>query len=659
MTDQFAQVPLRIIVASLTNPRKTFGPVTLLELSESIKASGVHQPVLLRPLPGSRVEDTDRAVEYELVAGERRYRASQMAGLGTIPALIRPLTDQQVLEIQIVENLQRDDLTELEEAEGYERLIQHTDMNVDAVADKIKKSRSYVFGRLKLLGLSQECKQAMREGKIDASRALLIARIPDSALQLKALAEATKPDFRGELPSVRAFQAWLQTNVMLRLDQATFTITDKRLVAAAGSCKDCPKRTGANPDLFVDVSSADICTDPVCYHGKADAHRAALIARAAKNGQTFIEGKEARDLIAHQYTNHIDGYCPLSQVRNDVAPEHKGKTMRELLGSDAPGAVLIENPYTKELIEAVPEEEAEAVLLAKGLLQTATPAESKADLAKSLERLEHNIKSETSREVRRKVFDATVQAVRATSDEMAKTTLCSSHFLRAYMHSQIDNVDKDTIAKALGYTFEQGEDEVDALTMHIKACSVADLQRAAIIIMIQEDRAAYYSDINPLMMDALVEVLDVPAKAITKAVTKEVLAGNAEHRANIQVRIKAYKDATEPPAPVANETKPVTNPVKRNRKINAEEAQAGIAEAMQATAPGTVPNCWTEGFEVGQTVRITSDDNKLGLIARKHGGKTGTITRREDGGGYWDVTFKGRGGGVAMFAEDQMEALQA
>lgn len=727
MTEEFAQVPLRIIVASLTNPRKTFDPVTLLELSESIKASGVHQPVLLRPLPGERVADTDRAVEYELVAGERRYRASQMAGLVTIPALIRPLTDQQVLEVQIVENLQRDDLTELEEAEGYDRLIQHTGMNVDAVADKIKKSRSYVFARLKLLDLSQECKQAMRDGKIEASHAVLIARIPDSTLQTKALAEATRPiGIHGDqVISVRAFQSWLQANVMLRLDAATFTITDKRLVASAGSCKDCPKRTGANPDLFVDVSSADICTDPVCFHGKADAHRAALIARAAKNGQTFIEGKEARDLIAHQYTSRIDGYCPLSQVRNDVAPEHKGKTMRELLGRDAPGAVLIENPYTKELIEAVPEEEAEAMLLAKGLLKAVEVTESKADLAKSLERLEQHIKTDTFRAVRYDVFEATVQAVRATSAEMAATILCSSHFLRAFLHSKIDIEDEMTLAQALGYSFEQGEDEVDGLTMHIKACSVADLQRAAIIMMIQDDWSPHYNDTTPLMMDALVQVLDVPAKAITKSTTRLVLAEHAQERADLQKRIDTLKATEVPAAPVASKTKLATNPAKRNRKINAEEAQAGIAEAMQANndamdaaieqgqadpmldeaialvrmqnkasislvqrhlkigynraallmeameADGvcTPMDCSGarqviicpgpgDSFAIGQTVRITTDDNRLGPIARKHGGKTGTITRREDGGGYWDVTFKGRGGGVAMFAEDQMEALQ-
>jgi len=123
MSEQFAQIGLGAITPSLTNPRKNFNQVKLQELADSIKASGVHQPILVRFLPGHRTPDTDRNVVYELVAGERRYRASQMAGLETIPAMIRPLTDAQVLEIQIVENLLRDDLTELEEAEGYGALM--------------------------------------------------------------------------------------------------------------------------------------------------------------------------------------------------------------------------------------------------------------------------------------------------------------------------------------------------------------------------------------------------------------------------------------------------------------------------------------------------------------------------------------------------------
>ena len=115
------------IVASTTNPRKTFNQVKLAELAESIKASGVHQPILVRPLPPERLADTfaerrrgEALPTHELVAGERRWRGCQLAGVAEIPAMIRELTDAQVLEIQIVENLQREDVSELEEAEGYE-----------------------------------------------------------------------------------------------------------------------------------------------------------------------------------------------------------------------------------------------------------------------------------------------------------------------------------------------------------------------------------------------------------------------------------------------------------------------------------------------------------------------------------------------------------
>ena len=651
MTTEFANIALALIEPSLTNPRKNFNPAKLAELTESIKASGVHQPVLVRPLPGGRVADTPRGVQYELVCGERRYRASVDAGVATIPALVRALTDEQVLEIQIVENLIRDDLTELEEAEGYEALMAHANITADQVGAKIGKSRSYVYGRLKLLDLSHECKQAMREGQIDASRALLIARIPDSTLQAKALTAATTPDYRGDLTSVRAFQAWLQGNVMLRLDQASFVITDKRLVASAGSCKDCPQRTGANPDLFMDVSSADMCTDPVCFHNKEDAHRARLIARAANKGQTFIEGKEAKELIPHQYSNHIDGYLPLGQIRNDVVAEHKGKTLRELLGTDATGAVLIENPYTKELIEAVPEDEAEAVLLAKGLINPEVQGQmqrgSKVELAKNLERLEGVIKGKTDKEVRRQVFAATVQAVRATSADMASTILCSSHFLRAYLLTQMDEtMNERDMATALGYTFAEGEDETDALTMHIKACSVADLQRAAIIVMAETDRMAYYSDTTPLLLDTLVEVLDVPAKAITKAATKEVLADHADERAHLQAQIDAQKKPAAPSAPPA--TKAKATPAKR--KISATEAAASIAAAMQDQDDGD-----SDTPAIGVSVQITT--GRLNPRQQKFAGKKGTITGKV--GAAWDVTFRGRSGGISSFTEDQLTVVAA
>jgi len=148
MQNQFANIPLASIAPSLTNPRKNFNPAKLAELSESIKASGVHQPILVRPLPGSRVADTfdihmsggglKERPAYEIVAGERRYRACQQVGLADIPVLVRDMTDGQVLECQIVENLQRDDLTALEEAEGFESL-QATGATVDGIASAMRR----------------------------------------------------------------------------------------------------------------------------------------------------------------------------------------------------------------------------------------------------------------------------------------------------------------------------------------------------------------------------------------------------------------------------------------------------------------------------------------------------------------------------------------
>jgi ParB/RepB/Spo0J family partition protein len=139
-------VPLAKITPSTTNPRKSFPKDKLDELTDSVKRLGVLQPILLRPLNGGGT--------YELVAGERRYRASKAAGLTDIPATVRELTDAEVLEIQVIENLQRSDPHELEEAEGYERCSSaHPSgekYTVDEIAAKVGKSRSYVFGRLKL-----------------------------------------------------------------------------------------------------------------------------------------------------------------------------------------------------------------------------------------------------------------------------------------------------------------------------------------------------------------------------------------------------------------------------------------------------------------------------------------------------------------------------
>ena len=696
---QFATLPLAHIAPSLTNPRKTFNAAKLQELADSIKASGVHQAVLVRPISSARLMDTEREVQYELVAGERRYRASQLAGVDTIPAMIRVLTDDQVLEIQLVENLQRDDLSELEEAEGYQALMEHSSLTADAVGTKIGKSRAYVYARLKLLDLSQEVKQAMRDGALDFSRALLIARIPDSALQAKALAEATCTDYRGDVPSVRALQAWLQQNVMLRLDKAVFKITDTRLVQAAGSCTACPKRTGANPDLFADASSADLCIDPACYHGKEDAHRAALVAIAAKKGMQFIEGKEAKELIPQQWTDHIRGYLPLSQKREDCIKDGQtGLTLRELLGDDAPAPVLIENPYTKALIEAVPEDETEGVLTAKGLRRVDADDDGEGDKAKArglqswdskalqkrLETIKDRIDANTERSTHSETLKAARKSIRGTDEGMAKLLIGPS-LLRNFLTTAIDGYTAEFMAEALGYTFAQGEDKEDGLAMHIRATDHANLSRAAAIIMMECESDWTYNESTSPVRDFVCESLQVNTKTIAKTAAKEAQAQYADELREIEALIEAKnkpKKDDPPQSPLAQPkhaagvavdgAKPKLKPAAaaRKSKLSAQDAQSGIAAAMQeqeraGTTPpeaqqGEMQSGLAVGFVTGQRVRITTNPDRLSTTARKWSGREGTVakTNADHDPDLYDVTFKGRNGGIAMFRTDQLEAVE-
>ena len=671
MTDQFANLALPIITSSLTNPRQNFDPAKLAELAESIKASGVHQPILVRPLPGSRVADTERGVQYELVCGERRLRASQLAGVPTIPAMVRALTDDQVLEIQIIENLQRDDLTELEEAEGYAALMQHNSINADQVGEKIGKSRSYVYGRLKLLDLSTECKQAMREGKIDASRALLIARIPDGKLQIKALTFATTSQgYPAEPPSVRRLQDWLKANVMLKLEQAVFKLTDTRLVEGAGSCAECPKRTGANPDLFTDVDSADICTDPACFHGKEEAHRAQLVKKAEAKGMRIVQDKEALELLGgNQWRDKPNGYTELSTQRLDLSTDgERPVTLGQALGNDAPSPILFIHPKTQEVSELVPIEEAEAVLLAKGLIKVEEHrAEKLEDLGEHLTRLQERAKQDTERESITAIHTATADAIRATNAAQAKRLL-TGEVLRAYLLSELDNLGPDDVAEALGYKFAEGDDEENAITAHIQRMGDTDLLRAVALMFLDRDRSLYggTNTARPVL-DAFVKDLEVDTKAARRKAAATVKANHAEKIREIQAQIDAQK-APPANAPAARQevgaggskggTKgkgpaPKKSPP-RVAKLSAEDATLGIAVAMQglegtASANAVAPSAEPAGvLVVGARVKA---------LAGKLKGKEGEVVKAL-GDDYFNIKFKGRSVASTMNA-DQVELVQA
>ncbi len=180
--DKSGGVTLNIseIEPNRSQPRKNFDDKALSELAESISEHGLLQPLLVRPLPLGG---------YEIVAGERRYRACRMAGLTEIPVIIRELDEAQTMELALIENLQREDLTPLEEAEGYSALINEHKMTQDEVAKSVGKSRPAVANALRLLKLPDRVKEYLKEGTISAghARALLTLENEDDMTELAQL----------------------------------------------------------------------------------------------------------------------------------------------------------------------------------------------------------------------------------------------------------------------------------------------------------------------------------------------------------------------------------------------------------------------------------------------------------------------------------------
>ncbi len=177
------KVPIEFLRPNPRNPRKTFDEIDLEELAASIREKGILQPILARPAPGL-------ADAYEIIAGERRWRAAQRAGLHEAPIIVVEADDRQALELAIIENVQRSDLNPLEEATGYERLGTEFKYSHGDVAKVIGKSRSHVANALRLLKLPDLTRRMLSEGHISAghARALLAAPDPD-ALAVKIAAQ--------------------------------------------------------------------------------------------------------------------------------------------------------------------------------------------------------------------------------------------------------------------------------------------------------------------------------------------------------------------------------------------------------------------------------------------------------------------------------------
>ena len=167
------ELKLTEIEPNKAQPRKDFDDDALRELADSIAKYGVLQPLMVRPLSHGG---------YQLVAGERRWRASRMAGLKSVPVVIRELSDTETMEIALIENLQREDLNPLEEAEGYKTLMEEYSLTQEQVSESVGKSRSAVANALRLLNLPQKVQKLVKSGEISAGHARTLLSISEDKL---------------------------------------------------------------------------------------------------------------------------------------------------------------------------------------------------------------------------------------------------------------------------------------------------------------------------------------------------------------------------------------------------------------------------------------------------------------------------------------------
>lgn len=463
-----------------------------------------------------------------------------------MPCFVRELTDLQVLHAQVIENLQRDDLHPIEEAEGYEKLMLQTDENgnrftADTIAVEVGKSRAYVYGRLKLLELCQEARDAFFDGDLDASTALLIARIPTQLLQIEALNDIAEDNM-----SYRTAKDYIQRRFMLDLATAPFEIKDAALLEKVGACTECLKRTGNQPELFDDVKSKDVCTDTECFAEKKTAHNAAAIKAAEANGDEVISKDEAKKLLSYSGAYWIDNdlrRSNLARLDAEIPGDGEERTWKDALeahglltGKKALHKTIIENPFEEGIITAINIKGAMEALTKAGfkLAEEEETGESQENQKAQTERLKKQqeeqarIDAEVAQQsaVRQRLFDTLRQKIAA---DLSQGIVADGLYrmIAQILLTEFGGTWNDTLELLQHYqpdadfdSDEEFEEEVARITKQLNTQQHFMLMIDC--LMANERRTSRYSlEEQPTTMLEIASMLDIDADAIEKQVLAE------------------------------------------------------------------------------------------------------------------------------------------
>lgn len=347
---------------SPTQPRTTYPSDYIQELTDSIKANGdilsdlmvrkrMSNP--LRPLSSWTVEEDG----FEVIFGHCRKRAGQAAGLPDAPVKEVEMTDEQVRLAQLAENLNRKDLTFLEEAETLQRLREK--LSIDELQAVSGKSRTYVYNQLKLATASEIVKIACRSEKLNQELATLIARIPAHKLQDSALKVALEHSRANDSVGYRKTKRDLLDKYSLYLKDALWALDDAELVPSAGACTTCPSRSGSTPELYGDLVNAervqadyystpkrgaDICMNPECFALKKKTQLDLDARELASEGKTVVTGNAAKQALTAGGDVKGTAYVAVKDVK---------ALLKGVKAEERPQTVLIQDQRTGKTVEAI------------------------------------------------------------------------------------------------------------------------------------------------------------------------------------------------------------------------------------------------------------------------------------------------------------------
>ena len=359
--DEIRQIPLTALHESPFNPRKTYPEHELLELAESIKSQGIMQPIVARIQP----EEVNKHghFEYELIFGHRRLRAAWLAALESAPVIVRTMTDKQAAIARMHENMKRQDVTALEEADGYVHLRDAHRMTAEQIGAAVGKTKSYVYARLKLAAAAPEVRDAVTTRGMSPEIALLIGRLPHFDMQRLALKSVLLPQPYGapadepeRWASVRDTKLKLKRLFENDVDVAQFDIADDGLIESAGACTSCPKRAG-NMESLAEILDSGICTDSTCYTEKQAAFVWLKTDQMREAGHRVVEGEEASELMP--YSGWMHDHRSIDERLNGHSVG-EGGTLRDVLAQEgAPQlkTTVVVDPHNGRVIEALTSEE--------------------------------------------------------------------------------------------------------------------------------------------------------------------------------------------------------------------------------------------------------------------------------------------------------------